>query len=60
MLAELYEYANKLKKLKEEKEKGKKDLSTEPGWAEKNVKAYINLSKEGIFLNVLLYQTKEK
>ena len=47
MLAELYEYAIK------------QNIALEPGWAEKNIKAYINLSQEGEFLNVLLYQTKE-
>ena len=57
MLAELYEYANKLKRQKQKKEK--KDLSTEPGWAEKNIKAHINLSKENDSWNILLYQTKE-
>ena len=47
MLAELYDYAIK------------QNLAIEPGWSEKNIRAYINLSKEGEFLNVLLYQTKE-
>lgn len=53
MLAELYEYAKKLKEQNQE-------FSIKSGWSKKNVKAYIDISKDGEFLDEIYpYQTKD-
>ena len=52
MLAELYDYAKKLKEQNQE-------FSIKSGWSKKNVKAYIYLSKEGELIEIYPYQTKD-